>query len=191
MKPVKGLKAAVLVLALCIGGASNAQHKTSGNDFGIDVRAGGGFKHYNLDFSKSNNAPFINVGASIKTGPVFLAADYSLEVPQSGGQAYAVGANVEYPFASFMDDALIFSAGPRYQFDNIITDGRSLKSHSIGIMATATMKTVSLELGYLFGLNEIDKNKILEKGHLNTFQAKLYLTIPTKSAGDSPSGSFR
>lgn len=191
MNHFHGLKVVALILALCFGSVLNAQQEKSEDNFEISLRTGAGFKHYNLDFAKSNDAPFINLGASIKTGPVIIVADYSLEVPQAGGQACAAGLNVEYPFLYLMDNALSFAAGPRYQFDNIITEGHSLKSHSIGIMASATMNALSLELGYMFGLNEINKNLSLEKVHLNTFQVKLYLNIPTKSADNSFFGIFR
>ena len=79
MNHFHGLKVVALILALCFGSALNAQQEKSEDNFEISLRTGAGFKHYNLDFAKSNDAPFINLGASIKTGPVIIAADIHLK----------------------------------------------------------------------------------------------------------------
>lgn len=185
------LKTAALALALCIGSVANAQNEPVESNYKtptkINFRAGGGVKRYNLDFPKSNNAPFLSIGASAKTGFLFVSADYSWEVPQLSGTAYSLGANVEWFCYTFSDvkkwerqPFLEFAIGPRYQFDNVLTDGKSLKSHSLGAVATISMVKLNFEFGYLWGLNKIEKSPNLDKGYMNTFYLKCYLNIPTQ-----------
>ncbi len=181
---MRKMKLSIVALVLCLMTAvcTNAQ---------IDAfRVSMGYSGYNLDFNgKAAHNSTLNFGLNYTLPflkPMNIGLDYGFETPQKDGRAWSCGAELAYNFLGLLvnpsegDDrcAVAFAAGARYQHDNIFTNNLTLKSDAVGPFARIIiMQQFRLEVGYLWGLNELDLS-LDKKGMLNTFYARFGINIP-------------
>lgn len=109
---------------------------------------------------------------------IFCGIDYGIGKSNLECDVYSASAQLMYGTTGVGSATSVavrqLMIGTKYQYDNILTQTKSLHNHSLGAFLRYSHFQWNLEVGYLWGLNKLEM-----ESKMNTFFLKLSVSIPT------------